>query len=338
VARPLSSSGPVPIALRSIALAVLLLAPLAFAGSPSAAKRMRARGEVNALLEELSKGGSVQTTISRIKLTGERDYAAGEIQLHLRKIVEERTRRNFVAVLAGLEARGAEQAMVTLASDPDSAVRMYAAQGLARIKSRNTDALLPLLEDKSSGVRKESARALGASGKASVGKELLAAAKKETDLEVRAEMLVAIGRSGDAKQLPALKEFLASDSESTRFAAAKGLCQLGSPDGFAFANKLLGAEDRFVRRQGLALYEGVPAKKAESALRPLLEDKDRALAAGAARILYQGGDKKMLEWLVLSSWNAKSADEKDSYEKELEQLRLADDERKVILRKAGMVK
>jgi HEAT repeat protein len=335
----LSSSDTVPTALRSIGLAVLLLAPLAFAGPASAQKRVRARTEVNSLLEQLAKGGgSVQTTISRLKLTGEKEYAAEEIQGFLRKIVDERTRRNFVAVLAGLEAHGAEQTLARLAADPDSAVRMYAAQGLGRIKSRNVEALLPLLEDKSSGVRKESARALGASGKAAVGKDLLAAAKKETDLEVRAEMLVAIGKTGDAKQAPALKEFLSSDSESTRFAAAKGLCQLGSADGFTFANKLLTAEDRFVRRQGLALYEGVPAKKAEAALRPLLEDKDRTLAAGAARILYQGGDKKMLDWLVLASWNAKSADEKDAYEKELEQLRLADDERKSILRKAGMVK
>ncbi len=65
-----------------------------------------------------------------------------------------------------------------------------------------------------------------------------------------------------------------------------------------------------MRRQGLALYEGVSAKKAEPSLRPLLEDKDRSVAASAARILYQGGDKKMLEWLVVASWNSKSAVEK----------------------------
>ena len=79
------------------------------------------------------------------------------------------------------------------------------------------------------------------------------------------------------------------------------------------------------------------AKQAAPALRPLLEDKDRSLAAGAARILYQGGDKTMLSWLVLASWNAKG-EEKLAYEKELETLRLADDERKAILRKAGMAK
>ena len=334
----MSSSDTVRTPLRSLGLAVLLLAPLALAVPPSTQKRMRSRVEVNILLEELLNGGSVQTTISRLKLIGEKEYAAEELRDFLRKEVDERTRRNLTAVLASLEARSAEPVLLKLAGDPDSTVRMYAAQGLGRLKSRNVAVLLPLLEDKSSGVRKESARALGASGTPAVGKQLLAAAKKETELEVRAELLVAAGKAGDAKQATALKEYLTSDSESTRFAAAKGLCQLGSPDGFTFANKLLGAQDRFVRRQGLVLYEGVPVKKSEPALRPLLDDKDRAIAAGAARLLYQGGDKKMLDWLVLASWTAKGAEEKDTYEKELETLRLADDQRKAILRKAGMVK
>ncbi|MDY7230515.1 HEAT repeat domain-containing protein [Hyalangium rubrum] len=323
---------------RSLGLAVLLLAPLAFALPPSAQKRLRNRAEVDGMLEQLVDGGSVQTIISKLKYNGETEYAADEILIYLRKTVDERGRRNLVAVLAGLETRGAEGALVKLAQDPDSAVRMYSAQGLGRIRSRNVEVLLPLLEDKSSGVRKEAAKALGASRNSAMSRMLLAAAKKEPELEVRAEMLVAAGRAGDTKQIPALKEFLASDSESTRFAAARGLCQLGSPDGFTFANKLLGAEDRFVRRQGLVLYEGVPAKKAEPALRPLLEDKDRTLAAGAARVLYQGGDKQMMEWLVLASWNAKGYDEKAAYEKELETLQLADDVRKTILRKAGVAK
>ncbi|HZI03703.1 MAG TPA: HEAT repeat domain-containing protein, partial [Archangium sp.] len=70
---------------------------------------------------------------------------------------------------------------------------------------------------------------------------------------------------------------------------------------------------------------------------PLLEDKDRPVAASAARILYQGGDKTMMSWLVLASWKAQG-EEKLAYEKELETLHLADDERKALLRKAGVVK
>jgi HEAT repeat protein len=316
-------------------LLTLLLPLLAPAAPPSAVKRGERRQETEAVISGLTRGSAVPAAISRLRFLGEEAYAAEEISGALRRESNERIRRNLAAVLAGLESRAAEPALGRLTIDADSAVRMYAAQGLARLGSRNTRVLLPLLEDKSSGVRREAAKALGASRSPKVGRVLVKAAKAEKDLEVRAAMLAAVGESGDAKQAAALKGFLSSDSESTRFAAARGLCLLGSPDGFAFAGKLLGAQDRFVRRQGLALYEGVSAKKASPALKPLLEDDDRTLAAGAARILYQGGDASMLDWLVLASWNAK-ADAKLAYEKELETLQLRDDQRKAILRRAGV--
>lgn len=322
---------------RSLGLALVLIAPLALAIPPSARKRGRTRAEVDGQVAQLLRGGSVPSTISRLRYLGEREYAAEALEQAFRKVLDERTRRNVTAVLAGLEARGAEHFLARLAGDGDSTVRMYAAQGLGKLHSRQVHVLVPLLEDKSLGVRKEAARALGASRNPTMGKLLISAARNEPELEVRAELLQAVGEAGDAKQASALKEFLTSDSEITRFAAAKGLCRLGAQDGFAFADKLLASEDRFVRRQGLALYEGVPAKKASGRLIPLLEDSDKSLAAGAARILYQGGDKKMLDWLVLASFQAQG-EEKLAYEKELETLHLADDQRKAILRKAGMVK
>jgi HEAT repeat protein len=337
LAQALSSSDIVRTPSRSLGLALFLFAALALAGPRSAQKRGSHRAEVESLIEQLIQGASVPNTLSRLRYLGERDYAAAVLQEALRHVLDDRPRRNVAAVLAGLEARTAEPTLAKLAGDEDSTVRMYAAQGLGKLHSRNVVVLVPLLEDKSLGVRKEAARAIGASGNAAMSKLLLATAKKEEELEVRAELLVAAGRAGDAKQAPALKGYLASDSESTRFAAAKGLCLMGSPEGFAFANKLLGSEDRFTRRQGLELYEGVPAKKASPVLTPLLKDSDHSLAAASARLLYQGGDKKMLDWLVLASFQAKG-EEKLAYEKELETLQLADDERKAILRKAGMVK
>jgi HEAT repeat protein len=321
---------------RSLGLALVLIAPLALAVPPSARKRGRTRADVDEQVSQLLRGGSVPSTISRLRYLGEREYAAEALEQAFRKVLDERTRRNVTAVLAGLEARGAEPFLARLATDGDSTVRMYAAQGLGKLHSRQVQVLVPLLEDKSLGVRKEAARALGASRNPTMGKVLISAARRELELEVRAELLQAVGEAGDAKQAPALKEFLTSDSEITRFAAARGLCRLGAQDGFAFADKLLASEDRFVRRQGLALYEGVPAKKASGKLTPLLQGSDKALAAAAARILYQGGDKKMLDWLVLASFQAQG-EEKLAYEKELETLQLADDQRKAILRKAGMV-
>ena len=320
---------------RPVLLLALLLPLLALSAPASAAKRGQRRAETEQVIQGLLQGGPVPTAVSRLRFLREEAYAAEEIALALRKALDERVRRNLAAALAGLETRAAEPTLVRLAEDDDSAVRMYAAQGLARLKSRNTQVLLPLLQDKSSGVRREAARALGASGNRKMGAALVKAARAEQELEVRAAMLTAVGDTGDTKQVAALKTYLASDLESICFVVVCGLCRLGSQDGFAFAGKLLGSQDRFVRRQGLELYEGVSAKKAAPALQPLLEDKDRALAAGAARILYQGGNAAMLDWLVLASWNAK-ADEKLTYEKELETLQLADDRRKAILRKAGV--
>lgn len=320
-------------------LLLLALTPSALqAAPPSVQKRMERRTETRGLVDTVLNGNlAVPTAISRLRLLREEDYAAGLLVDAVPGVLEPRRLRDVTAVLAGLESRAAEPTLVQLAGHEDAPVRMYAVQGLGKLHSRRTDVMLPLLEDKSLGVRREVARALGASREPKVGKALLAAARTETDPQTRVELLQAVGASGDKKQGAALKGFLDDSSESTRFAAARGLCLLGAPEGFAFARKLLGSEDKLVRRQGLALYEGLSAKQAAPALRPLLEDKDRSLAAGAARVLYQGGDKTMLSWLVLASWNARG-EEKLTYEKELETLRLADDERKAILRKAGMVK
>ena len=319
-------------------LLLSLAAPLgeADAAPPSVQKRMGRRAEADALVDQLLQGRlAVPAAISRLRMLREEDFAAQQLVEALPKLLEPRTLRDATQVLAGLESRAAEPTFVKLSRHEDGAVRMYAVQGLGKVRSQRLDVLLPLLEDKSMGVRREAAKALGASRNPKVGAPLAAAARTESDMQTRVLLLESVGGSGDKKQVPALKAFLDDSSETTRFAAARGLCLLGDPEGFAFAKKLLGSDDKLVRRQGLALYEGLPQKQAAPMLRPLLEDKDRTLAAGAARILSQGGDKEMLPWLVLASWNANGTD-KLVYEKELETLRLADDERKAILRKAGV--
>ncbi|HLM47758.1 MAG TPA: HEAT repeat domain-containing protein [Myxococcaceae bacterium] len=320
-------------------LLVLVLSTQATqAAPPSAEKRQSRRAETGQLVQQVVEGTlPVSTAISRLRTLGEEPLAASGLIRGLQEAVDPRRLRDMTAVLAGLETRAAAPALVQLTEHEDGAVRMYAVQGLGRLRSARVDVMLPLLEDKSLGVRREAARALGASRNPKVGKALLNAARAEGDPQTRVLMLEAVGAAGDKKQAPALKAFLDDSSEGTRFAAARGLCLLGDAEGIAFARKLLASEDKYVRRQAVALFEGVSVKQAQATLRPLLEDKDRTLAATAARILYQGGDKTMMSWLVLASWNAKG-EEKLTYEKELETLHLADDERKALLRKAGMVK
>ena len=323
---------PLPVLL----LLLSLLAPAVQAAPPSVQKRLERRSESQQLVQKVLKGGvAVPLAVNRLRLLREEVYAVELLAEAIPSVLDPRRLRDVTAVLAGLESRAAEPTLLKLTRDDDGAVRMYAAQGLGKLRSSRVDVLLPMLGDKSFGVRREVARALGATRNPRVGKPLVDTARTETDPQTRVMLLEAVGASGDKKQVPALKAFLEDSSESTRFAAARGLCLLGAPEGFAFARKLLDSGDKHLRRQGLALFEGLPQKLAAPVLKPLLEDKDRTLAAGSARILHQGGDKSMMSWLVLASWNAKG-EEKLVYETELETLRLADDERRAILRKAGV--
>jgi HEAT repeat protein len=213
---------------------------------------------------------------------------------------------------------------------------MTAARGLGRMKSQEAvKPLIALLTNTVLGIRREAARALGEIGRPAAGAALIKAAKAETDLDVKILMLVAAGRSGDKKQAPALEAMLKDDSESTRLAAAQGLCSLGTASCATFANKLLASTDKNERFQAVMLFEGASAKASAPVLEKVLTDPDTKLRARAARILVQGGDAKKMDWLVIESAKAKGED-RLPYEDELEKLRLSDEQRQAILKKAGL--
>lgn len=304
------------------------------ASAQSLQKRYRHRAEAEQLIEQILVGNGLEQAVTRLQYLGEETYAAEELAKHVRG-VDERQRRNVAFALSALAVRESEPALVKLARDEDSAVRMSAATGLGKLKSRNVAALEPLLSDPTLGVRREAARALGAMHNPKVGRLLVEKARAEGEPEVRAAMLVGAGDSGDRRQADALEGFLKSSSESTRLAAAQGLCRLGSPKGLAIVRKMLESKDRYERRQGLSLLEGARAQVAAPLLRPLLDDPDRVIAASAARTLYQGGDERMLEWLVVTAHRSKG-DDRLAIENELERLHLTDDRRRVILLKAGI--
>lgn len=317
-----------------IVLGALAVPALGGRGSEKAQVR---REEADRLVGQILAGQGVQAAVSRLLYLGEQRYATTQIMEEMKRSDEVSFRINVAAALGGLGVKQSEPALLDLLEDRDPAVRMTALQGLGRIKSQSINQFQRYLRDKNMGVRREAARALGASGKAALSRALIEAARQEGEPEVRAVMLLAAGEAGDKKQARALEPFLKSTSESTRVAAGRALCRLGAPAGFAYARKLLGSDDRFERRQGLALFEGAKARDVEKVVRPMLKDKEPTVSATAARILYQGGDEKMLEWLVVSSYRA-SSDAKLAYETELETLHLADDQRKKILVRSGALK
>jgi len=317
-------------ALAGCALAVLASSPT---WGLSNQKRVEHRQEAGRLVEALVRGSNLEGDLARVGYLGEGDFVASELVRALPRMVDDRLRQNTTYALSRLATRAVEPDLVRLLKDKDAVIRMNAAQGLGRLPPRAWNELAALLTDPSLGVRVEVAKALGASHAAKAGRALLAAARTEAEPEVRSVMLAAVGDCGDKSQMAALTTFLSSTSESTRLGAARGLCRLGSSAGIAFAKKLLTSSDRLERRSGLALLEGSSAKVTAPLLHPLLADPDLGLGAKAARILYQGGEARMLDWLVLASFHAPAQD-KGFYERELELLQLSDAQRRAILAKA----
>ncbi|HYV44426.1 MAG TPA: HEAT repeat domain-containing protein [Myxococcaceae bacterium] len=325
-----------PAALTALLCAFALVrSPPAQAGRASEARAESRRQETERAVDQIISGQGVQGAISRILYLGNQAYATAVLTRALERAPDAHTKQNIALAFSLLGAKNGEQALYGLVKDDDPGVRMNALQALTKLRSADPRKIGPLLRDKNLGVRREAARALGAAHRASDSRLLMDAARVEDEPEARAAMLIAAGDTGDKKQVRALEGYLKSTSESTRFAATQALCRMGAPSGYQLAHKLLSSSDRWERRHGLALFEGARAKDADKMLRPMLRDPDPVVGAIAARILYQGGDEKMLDWLVVTS--AKSSnDVRLAYENELEQLHLADDRRKQILARAGI--
>lgn len=284
------------------------------------------------MVGRIAAGRQVDGAVSRLRFLGEEGYAAKRIG-RLIDTPDVRERRDLTRALSELETPRAARFLEQLASDDDGAVRMEAVRGLGRIHSRAVGAVRPLLADPSAGVRREAAITLGGMHLARLGRILLTAARQESEPEVRAAMLIAVGQSGNRRGAEGLRRFLRSTSESTRLAAAKGLCLLGDRAGFSFARKLLASKDPLDRRSGVQLFDGASARVARSVLAPVLSDPDGAVSSLAARILYEGGDRRMIRWLVLAEDRAEG-EAKLPFGEVLDELEITEGQREAILRRA----
>lgn len=321
--------------MRWIALALCgALAPPALAGGGKRA------GDAVLIIDQLLDGElNANQAANRLSFSGQERFATVQLADLLKRTAEPRRRSALLETLALVATPDpeAERAFGRALGDEDIGNRLAGLRGLGRIRAVGSVAVVERqLGDKALGVRREAARALGAIGLPRSSAPLVNAARGEDDPEVRALMLVSAGRCGDKKVAPALESWLDGSSESARTAAARALCLLGSPKGQAFARKLLASKDRFERLQGVLLFEGATAKVAGPVLTPVLEDEYPPAKAAAARILYLGGDKAKLDWLVIQSFRA-SGEDKLPYERELETLRLTDEDRRAVLRKAGLL-
>lgn len=309
-----------------------------FVSTFAVAKPNNSAEAVKVLDQFLSGSIALNPAINRIRYLGAENYASGEVVFAIRRTGDARQRERLLEFLASLGVRHQDVEVTFLdALKTDSVGEIIiASTGLGRSKSANAvKPLIALLPHKMVGVRREAARALGLIGKPAASAPLLKAAKTETELDVKVLMLQSAGRAGDKKQAPALEALLKDESESTRMAAGQGLCALGVPSCAKFAGTLLASQDKNERLQGVMLFEGAPAKASAPSLTPMLKDPDDKLRARAARILTEGGDVSKVEWLVIESSKA-NGEKRLVYEDELERLRLTDEQRQAILKKAGL--
>lgn len=317
---------------RASLLAVLLLGSFALAKDKM--------GETREVLSALGSGAmSATQAANRISFLGTEAAATDALAFALRQPLDTKVRNAYFEVLAQIATPHPElltPATNAARSTDDLSFRMNGLRILGRLKqSSSVKVLTPLLTDKLLGVRRESAKALIAINGSKGAGDLLAAAKVEDDPETRALMLIGVGKLGDPKQAKGLESLLDSSSESTRLAATQALCALGSKKGLEAAKKLLASKDKYERVQGVMLFEGTSAKVATPVLTPMLQDPEVSVRARTAKLLAQGGDAKLIEWLVIESYKAPT-DDRLVYETELEQLRLTDDQRASILKKAGL--
>lgn len=320
--------------MRRLLLLGLISGTLAWGRPPSVERALARRAEADPQIAAILHGGNVLQAVARLHFLGEEAYAAGALEKQL-DTPDLDVRRSVAQALSQLSVRQAEPSLLRLARDEDGPVRMSAVEGLGRLHSRAVRVIQPLLADKTLGVRREAAKALGELHDKRLGKVLLAAARREDEPDARAAMLIAVGQSGDHSLIGGLDRFLGSSSDSTRLAAAQGLCQMGARKGIEVARGLLASKDPLDRRHGIELFQGVPARISSPVLRPALADPDPHVAAFAARTLYDGGDAKMIDWLVLSSARAQGK-ARFPYEDQLDQLQITSGQRAAILHRAGL--
>lgn len=313
-----------------------VLPPLACAlllsvSSPAAGNHV----EASIAMADILRGHDVRAQISRLQyLRAER--SASHILAGHAHSPDLATRRNVALALSFLAGPSELQALEVLAGDPDGAVRMNAATGLGRAGGRAAPLLLPLLEDRTYGVRREAARSLGRVGKPSHGRAVAKLLRSDEELEVRLAALVALGEMKAVRERGHLLEALRSSSSATRDSAARGLVLMGDAQGFAYVRARLSGAEIGERLGGMELLEGLPLETVAPLLHPLLEDDVHRIRAAAGLRLAQAGEKRARLWLILAAHDA-PLEARGPYTRALEALLVTEAESNTVLRRAGRI-
>jgi HEAT repeat protein len=140
-------------------------------------------------------------------------------------------KRDALFQIRGVRSKTASMLAMPALNDPNEIVRAAAASAVVYIGAAEAAAsLVPLLEDRSGFVRRETAYALGEAGSWSATARLLSLLKSDKDQEVRAAAVVALGNIGDyqatADLISILRRDPGEDEEFLRRSAAHSIGQI----------------------------------------------------------------------------------------------------------------
>jgi HEAT repeat protein len=127
--------------------------------------------------------------------------------------------------------------------------------------------------------------------------ELLIEQLGSEDLEIRKAAVVALGRIGDARAVPALVELLGEDPELV-IPAADALAKIGDPRAFEALLALVGEPSGAVRQSVVGALNSLGSPSMPSRVLPLLEDDDPNVRESAVKVAGYFGYPECAELLL----------------------------------------
>lgn len=176
---------------------------------------------------------------------------AGRAQIPSERLPDGLLSRPDLQHAVDLQVQRDGRALAALLSDSDPAVRARAAYALGSVQDPAAEAaLLRLLRDESAQVRMDAAFALGQLPSLTSSDGLLDALASETDPAVRAELISALGKTGDERSLRRLIGMPLGYTDRAVAALAigrYGIRDIHAPEAVAWLLSLLSAPDASVR-------------------------------------------------------------------------------------------
>lgn len=182
-----------------------------------------------------------------------------------------------------------------LANSDKKGIRQFGIQILGALNDKRAiPILIKALDDKSEDVRRIAAMRLAAGGRAAI-EALVKRYNKEKSVDVRIEIINALGVTSDSKTVPVIIQALKEDTTRVRTEAVRALGYIDTKESI---NALLEAtkdESEWVRESAAYSLGYLKVKRATDQLIKLLEDEDAYVRKAAITALGQIGEERAIE-------------------------------------------